>query len=131
MERVYKSRRPNLTETEKVEIRELWKSGASYEEIQGLMNCSYATVRRAIRGREPERKKAPETSRVCPECKGKLLATGAILFCYHCGADIRSEGAKLVPELRKILANISTMYPAAHRDHAVATLNDAIKILKG
>lgn len=70
-------------------------------------------------------------SKVCPTCKGKLIASGKILYCYHCGADLRSDAVKLIPEIRKIIGNISTMYPASHRDHAITTLNATIKILEG
>lgn len=48
----HKPRRANLTEAEKAEIRELWKGGASYDELMQLLDCSYATIQRAIHGRK-------------------------------------------------------------------------------
>ena len=125
-------RRRVLTEQERQEIRDLCAGGMLQKDVAQLVGCSRITVGRIVNGWSSSTKKRTEagTTRVCPHCKGKLAVQGRVRFCYHCGADLRSEGVKLIPELEKVLGTISSVYPTHMRDHAVATLNRAIDILK-
>lgn len=66
----------------------------------------------------------------CPECHGTINPTLKVQFCYHCGADLRSEGANLIPRVKDVINRVSTCYPANLRDEAIQTLNKVIDILK-
>ena len=67
--------------------------------------------------------------KICPVCHGKLEAVGRIKFCFNCGADLRTEGERLMPHIEGVIKNISAFYPANLRDEAIQTLRKALELL--
>lgn len=114
----------------KIKAVELYKDGMGVNEIAATLNMPQSTVSWHI---APYRKQGKEriTPTRCPECHGTISPTLKVQFCYHCGADLRSEGAKLVPRVKDVINRVSTCYPANLRDEAIQTLNKVIDILKG
>lgn len=113
----------------KIKAVELYNDGVGVNEIAATLNMPQSTVSGYI---APYRKQGKERiiPTRCPECHGTINPTLKVQFCYHCGVDLRSEGAKLAPHVEDIIKNISTFYPAHLRDEAIQTINKAIELLK-
>lgn len=124
--------RRNYSPEAKRRMEELRKEGLTYREIAAAVGGSMSAVGYILHGPCPSHQNRTRSKgkRACPECHGTINPTLKINFCYHCGADLRSEGAKLAPHVEDVVKNISTFYPAHLRDEAIQTLNKVIDILK-
>lgn len=120
---------PRVPYEKKIKAVKLYNDGMGVNEIAATLNMPQSTVSGYI---APYRKQGKERiiPTRCPECHGTINPTLKVQFCYHCGADLRSEGAKLVPRVKDVIDRVSTYYPANLRDEAIQTLNKVIDILK-
>ena len=120
---------PRVPYEKKIKAVEMYNDGASVSEISEALNMPQPTVSRYIAPYRKQGKKRIIPTR-CPKCHGTINPTLKVQFCYHCGADLRSEGAKLVPRVKDVINHISAYYPVNLRDEAIQTLNQVIDKLK-
>lgn len=104
----------------------------SISEKYGIARAAVAKIAVEL-GASPRReklygKRRGVKSKICPKCKRVVDVKGA-RFCYHCGADVRSEKEILV-ERNEQLLKIVTYLPANTRDEFRDVIIANIEALK-